>query len=265
MSVKRAAGKRGSGFTLIELLVVIAIIAILAAILFPVFARAREAARKTSCTSNLKQFGNAFSMYISDYDQRFPLGGWWNLPGSRSAENDWHMSLFPYIKNEAVYWCASSTDIHDRVPTDWNRTSTDYLYNNQLASGRAPLNDSAVVSPADCVALIEGHQDWRGDNTCVTPFSNGALVNNQNWCREYSIWGNRAELITGALWSGNTKTWGLPRHNGTVNVLFVDGHVKSINLGDMVGQQGVQKLRGALPFSKHVNPAQNGGDWYMDP
>src|SRR5690242_21003145 len=89
------SGKRG--FTLIELLVVIAIIAILAAILFPVFAQAREKARATSCLSNLKQIGTGCMMYIQDYDETYPLGYTWD-------ENDawggtmWTLSLAPYIQ-----------------------------------------------------------------------------------------------------------------------------------------------------------------------
>ncbi|MCC2670114.1 MAG: prepilin-type N-terminal cleavage/methylation domain, partial [Armatimonadetes bacterium] len=81
-----------SGFTLIELLVVIAIIAILAAILFPVFSRAREAARSSSCSSNLKQLGVASVMYLQDYDQRFMPGG--QNPGITPLDR-----LTPYIKN----------------------------------------------------------------------------------------------------------------------------------------------------------------------
>src|SRR5947209_973259 len=70
--MKRFSGKRASGFTLIELLVVIAVIAILAGILFPVFAQAREKARQAACASNMKQIGMAFRMYVQDYDQYFP-------------------------------------------------------------------------------------------------------------------------------------------------------------------------------------------------
>ena len=93
---------RKSGFTLIELLVVIAIIAILAAILFPVFARAREKARGNTCLSNIKQLTLGFLMYANDYDERFPgcLSGWYNLPTWRSA-------IYPYTKNLQIFQCPS--------------------------------------------------------------------------------------------------------------------------------------------------------------
>lgn len=262
---RKTAGRRIGGFTLIELLVVIAIIAILAAILFPVFARAREAARQTSCRSNLKQFGNAFNMYVSDYDQKFPMGGWW--ANGQEASRDWHMAVFPYVKNVGVYICPSSTDIHEGGK-DWNRTATDYLYNNNLGPSASGINDSAVVAPADCIELIEGHNDWNGSGpNCVTPFSNGTISNNDRWCQEYTIWGNRADLVTGSLWGGSTRVWGLPRHNENVNVLFVDGHVKTITLGGVppTGPRGAQMLDAKLPYQRNVSPQQSPGNWYADP
>ncbi len=96
--------KRKSGFTLIELLVVIAIIAILAAILFPVFAQAREKARQISCTSNMKQIGLAILQYQQDYDEAYPSSDWWNVPGGTSPVG-WPTRVQPYIKNLAVFGC----------------------------------------------------------------------------------------------------------------------------------------------------------------
>src|SRR5690242_9553375 len=94
------------GFTLIELLVVIAIIAILAAILFPVFAQAREKARQTACVSNLKQIGTAAQMYAQDFDE--------HLPGTELGEDDgeyfWIEMLAPYTKNRDIFSCPSASE-----------------------------------------------------------------------------------------------------------------------------------------------------------
>lgn len=101
-------------FTLIELLVVIAIIAILAAVLFPVFARAREAARKTTCTSNLRQLAQAMTMYLQDYDERFPVANFsdntFGFPPSLHKDGSGKpiylaAILHPYAKNEGIFWC----------------------------------------------------------------------------------------------------------------------------------------------------------------
>jgi len=103
------------GFTLIELLVVIAIIAILAAILFPVFAQARAKARQTSCLSNTKQMSLGFMMYVQDYDETFPYWQWGDSYGSGGRtpnhfESFWADAIYPYVKNGQVYACPSSND-----------------------------------------------------------------------------------------------------------------------------------------------------------
>jgi prepilin-type N-terminal cleavage/methylation domain-containing protein len=102
------------GFTLIELLVVIAIIAILAAILFPVFAQAREKARQSSCISNAKQQALAIHMYAQDYDETLPIlyYGEWGVKPQPVGHYPWLKVLMPYVKNKAVYTCPSLAGAH---------------------------------------------------------------------------------------------------------------------------------------------------------
>jgi prepilin-type N-terminal cleavage/methylation domain-containing protein len=102
---------RNIGFTLIELLVVIAIIAIVAGILFPVFAQARERARASSCLSNLKQIGTGLYMYLQDYDEAYPpnrIGMLQNLDCGKQGGYTWKEAIQPYLKNLQVWICPSA-------------------------------------------------------------------------------------------------------------------------------------------------------------
>ena len=112
-----------SGFTLVELLVVIAIISILAAILFPVFARARENARRTSCLSNVKQLGLGFMQYFQDYDEQFPLLG----RGTGAAETSWFFTMQPYIKSTQMMRCPSDTATTWVADADYMNPDVAYL------------------------------------------------------------------------------------------------------------------------------------------
>ena len=192
---------RKRGFTLIELLVVIAIIAILAAILFPVFARARENARKSNCQSNLKQIGLATMQYAQDYDETYHLA--WTLnPTTRYPR-----LLQPYMKNLDVFVCPSDPDVW--VPETGLRIS--YICNYNLhPSGDAnkSVSMAAVNRPSETISLAEN--------------ADGATANRAPDC-EYQ-WG----CFGGAVSSGYNR-WarvGRTRHSEGANYVFADGHVK---------------------------------------
>lgn len=217
-----------SGFTLIELLVVIAIIAILAAILFPVFARAREQARKASCASNLKQLANACLMYASDYDQRYPMGGWNSGDGqipstARCAQTGatvvWNGQIFPYVKNMGVYRC----------PSDPYTRGSSYIFNQEItwrAGGGDPRttapSESKIQEPASIFMLVDGGvgNNRRPDAELGLPANTPRDV----WLKADVMCGDYTEPRT---WDRLVDTFEAGRtHGGGANFAFYDGHVK---------------------------------------
>ena len=197
---------RRRAFTLIELLVVIAIIAILAAILFPVFAKAREKARQSSCSSNLKQLGLAVLQYSQDYDGRTPIG-WYSI-GTPSVR--WTDAIFAYTSNTQIRICPSNA-------TDGTAS---YGIFNSIANN---VVDSNFPNPAGTVMLSE--------NTEVTAAT--ASLTPDQWVRQgsgdwecgYYYNYNAATVRTGNGFNRRLNPW---LHNEQVNLTFLDGHVKSL-------------------------------------
>ena len=212
------------GFTLIELLVVIAIIAILAAILFPVFAQAREKARQTTCLSNCKQIGTALQLYVDDYDETVPwcadINGTWGLYlaeyngypcqkyitvpswGTPGYFVTWMDEIYPYVKNMKIFECPSGI-----------KNTAGYGYNAQLTgtnndhvdkTAGTPISLAAITNTSEIVFCCDG-AEYNGGG--------GAADNRQAGCMY-------PELI-GAL----PESWVI-RHNQGMNFTFCDGHAK---------------------------------------
>jgi len=228
-----------SGFTLIELLVVIAIISILAAILFPVFARARESARRASCLSNLKQIGLAVMQYTQDFDEYLPKE---NVYGSSVLETGgyasgnlhlWMHSIWPYIKNAQVFNCPSanttSSGYIDPFTGDYTGNIS-YGYNHFLSGSDSDVRFINTTSAPRNLASIQ--------NVAETPLvadSAYYVMSPESTCQSsikaklQAEFGNLIDCsgsLSGSVYTNNNPP--LPRHLETFNMAFVDGHVKSL-------------------------------------
>jgi len=174
------------GFTLIELLVVIAIIAILAAILFPVFARARENARRASCQSNEKQIVLGFKQYTQDYDEKFPPAAATGLVATTPASTGWINSLQPYLKSMQIFQCPSENGNTNGL--------TDYAYNASVSGN----SEGGFDYSATTVLLSETSEKQGSAASASSPTHNDSAT--------------------------NPKSYG--RHLDGSNYAFIDGHVK---------------------------------------
>jgi prepilin-type N-terminal cleavage/methylation domain-containing protein/prepilin-type processing-associated H-X9-DG protein len=224
---------RKSGFTLIELLVVIAIIAILAAILFPVFAKARETARSASCKSNLKQIGTGWMMYVQDYDERTPWNWWSEAPcskvqdtanfpwGPRGGQPIMFQRIQPYVKNAQVLICpsdgATTTGLDGVDGLDGQCVTVRFSYSSSDEAGGLGnpglglgmgMAMAAIDSPASMYLAFDS-QRYYG-----TPENN---IDSFGWMEQNN--GINSDFVA--------------RHNGMVNVVYTDGHVKAARCSDM--------------------------------
>ena len=226
-----SAGRRA--FTLIELLVVIAIIAILAAILFPVFARAREAARQASCTSNVKQIITALTMYTQDHDEATVFDRF----GSGGSGYSWMWALHPYIKNQGIWKDSSdgnAQDVWDGTPTD---PTVSYGYNFLFLNG---VTLAAIQKPSETIWVLDS-----GGFNNGSPQIQGCIVH------------PRAGVIPPAYTNfGYVSTFGQYRHNENAVVGFVDGHAKA-------HKEGYVERQGATEDGTNLTMTGNPNDIFV--
>ena len=233
---------KSRAFTLIELLVVIAIIAILAAILFPVFAQARAKARQTACLSNMKQIGTAMLMYTQDYDEMLPLGYLANGNNGGDVEPfaapnaapNWIAGIMPYLKNFQVLRCPSA--VKATTGSDPNQGPVPTGESDASIQGNGVIMQrtlAAIPAPADIVFL--GEEKIRVSRALLRPrYRNGTNP------RVFEHWHGLEPFPAGSQVERYNNN-----HNEGGNLLYCDGHAKwiqykSISSG-MFGMQPNQK------------------------
>jgi len=208
------AGHRG--FTLIELLVVIAIIAILAAILFPVFQKVRENARATACLSNMKQIGLGVQQYVTDNDERLFFRS--NDANSRAGvtaggnPSRWWNQLMPFIKSNAVFSCPS-----DGAPSPSKDASgSPVILRSYIAC--APAESLSLAQIDDPVETMVITEKWSSDWTCAPAGDN---CRTDSWIEPFNgDFTTDSHDVTRSFTAAN-------RHNSRMNCVFFDGHAKA--------------------------------------
>ena len=234
MHVKERYSEKSIGFTLIELLVVIAIIAILAAILFPVFARARDKARQSSCLSNVKQLTSGILMYAQDYDEFLPISSpvrWWNL-------------VQPYVKNTQILVCPSRPTFARGYGCNGNYMG--WSSSIHIATLPTPAGSAIICDAAQCSSAgVTGNNDadsWVQYETGATDWQFTPPTNITGTTYNYDSddqWGNRSRRPVG-------------RHFDGLNVGYLDGHAKWLRIREFVGP-----LPGGWPYGHPMNSWDN--------
>ena len=244
-----------NGFTLIELLVVIAIIAILAAILFPVFAAAREKARQASCASNEKQLGLAIIQYVQDYDEMYPsfnctaaAFGSTNCTAATNSGYSWQSDVWPYVKSTGVFACPSNITTHQwtqtfgSIPDDYDLNGSAIFqgYTTIGGVGYFGATQSKIAGPDQTILMAE--------------------------CDD-GAW-NEGLRLDQAITTGGVATppvcasqprgfWLYGGHTGGANFLFCDGHVKKLKWGQTMEPNNMWLPAGPGTFGSTLNGTSN--------
>jgi prepilin-type N-terminal cleavage/methylation domain-containing protein len=212
---------RSRGFTLIELLVVIAIIAILAAILFPVFAQAREKARATTCLSDNKQIGISMAMYMQDYDNTFPpqrTDGMLTLAAG-GKEGTYYDALLPYQKNYQIWICPSdSKNTNAGYQTGTTPPAMGYHMNGNLIT-LTGLAEATVAAPSNCLLMRESGAGVVWKQAWLRPYRGGC---DDTFCASGLVWVDTLGCIAADKAGGHKAG---PHMNG-YNFLVADTHAK---------------------------------------
>jgi prepilin-type N-terminal cleavage/methylation domain-containing protein len=235
----RSASGSSRGFTLIELLVVIAIIAILAAILFPVFAQAREKARQTTCLSNMKQMGTGVMMYLQDWEDVYPLNRVFALPRGSACNQrvvTWKHEILPYVKSIEVFRCPSNP--RNQIPDESKNAEAEgyatfpvsYAYSGSVLwtdiSRQPTLSLAQVPQPSRYIMLVE----------------------NNNVCADGGIWGLTESNLNNTFYVHPTKR---------MIALYLDGHAKATRFSQTLGTNNDDQEWTFLPqYYKDVDNAR---------
>ena len=234
--------RKRSGFPLIELLVVIAIIAILAAILFHVFAQARESARAIYCLSNMKQIGLAMTMYAQDYDERFPAERLvWDMPNCTQCCQPngqiigWRMVTLPYIKNYPIWQCPSNPN-RDITTEEADKNLKVSYGDNGVINSFYGVDAATGINTGVPMAVLDHPSQY-----VMALESTAACANLGDW----SAWLNLGGCYDG---SGNpTQAYNMHRgKHGIMNWAFFDGHAKALKMVPVFARIGPKYTAGTF-------------------